>query len=47
MGWAQKKANIKLQGNLRGEMESDGLKEDTLRSCGKRIQEYAKDKVVV
>lgn len=35
MGWAQRKANVKLQGNLRGEMESGGPMEEQLGSCGK------------
>lgn len=35
MGWAQRKANVKLQGNLRGEMESGGPMAEQLGSCGK------------
>ena len=31
MGWAQRKADVKLQGNLRGEVESGGLWKDYTR----------------
>jgi len=31
MGWAQRRANVKLQGNWRGEVESGGLWEEDTR----------------
>lgn len=37
MGRAQRKASKKLQGNLSEEMESSGLVEVQVDSCGKRI----------
>lgn len=38
MRWARRKVIVKLQGNLREEMESGGLMQEQLSSCGRRIQ---------